>query len=142
MRMLFPICPGSALTNDPGGGREVSVKRRIQLKSHEDDIRRWVGEGRSDEWVASALGTSPSSVQSFRSRRRIFRREATVEPRPEEPGDYSTYEGVVEGAHGRGRGIWFDPEVGGDPNYRDVWQKTGKVRVHLGRDRIVLVPEP
>jgi hypothetical protein len=41
-----------------------------------DDIPRWVEEDRSDEWIASALGTSPSSVQAFRSRNAIYRRGA------------------------------------------------------------------
>ena len=59
-----------------------------------DDIRRWVEEDRSDEWIASALGTSPSSVQSFRSRNAIYRRGAASTLH--DPKDYSSYEGVLE----------------------------------------------
>jgi hypothetical protein len=38
-------------------------------------IRRWVDEGRGDEWIAQELNTTPSSVQSFRSRNSIYRRD-------------------------------------------------------------------
>ena len=56
-----------------------------------DDIRRWVEEDRSDEWIASALGTSPSSVQSFRSRHAIYR--STTTSTLYDPQDFSSYEG-------------------------------------------------
>ena len=55
----------------------MGINQRISLRKYIDDIHRWVEEGRSDEWIASALGTSPSSVQSFRSRNAIYRRHAT-----------------------------------------------------------------
>lgn len=32
-------------------------------------------EGRGDEWIARELNTTPSSVQSFRSRNSIYRRD-------------------------------------------------------------------
>ena len=49
--------------------------RRVALKPHAAKIRRWVDEGRGDEWIAEELNTTPSSVQSFRSRNSIYRRE-------------------------------------------------------------------
>ncbi len=49
--------------------------RRVALKPHASKIRRWVDEGRSDEWIAQELNTTPSSVQSFRSRNSIYRRD-------------------------------------------------------------------
>ncbi|TCJ17345.1 hypothetical protein E0L93_07390 [Rubrobacter taiwanensis] len=49
--------------------------RRVALKPHTSKIRRWVNEGRSDEWIAKELNTTPSSVQSFRSRNSIYRRD-------------------------------------------------------------------
>ena len=52
----------------------MGINQRVSLRKFIDDIHRWVEEGRSDEWIASALGTSPSSVQSFRSRNAIYRR--------------------------------------------------------------------
>ena len=52
----------------------MGINQRVSLRKFIDDIRRWVEEDRSDEWIASALGTSPSSVQSFRSRNAIYRR--------------------------------------------------------------------
>src|SRR5215203_3297912 len=54
----------------------VGINKRASLRKFVVDIRRWVEEGRSDEWIASALGTSASSVQSFRSRNAIYRRDA------------------------------------------------------------------
>ena len=49
--------------------------RRVALKPHASKIRRWVEEGRSDNWIAQELNTTPSSVQSFRSRNSIYRRD-------------------------------------------------------------------
>ena len=49
--------------------------RRVALKPHLVKIRHWVDEGRGDEWIARELNTTPSSVQSFRSRNSIYRRD-------------------------------------------------------------------
>ena len=49
--------------------------RRVALKPHAAKIRRWVDEGRGDDWIAQELNTTPSSVQSFRSRNSIYRRD-------------------------------------------------------------------
>jgi len=49
--------------------------RRVALKPHAARIRHWVDEGRGDEWIARELDTTPSSVQSFRSRNSIYRRD-------------------------------------------------------------------
>ena len=49
--------------------------RRVALKPHTVKIRRWVEEGRDDGWIARELNTTPSSVQSFRSRNSIYRRD-------------------------------------------------------------------
>ncbi len=49
--------------------------RRVALKPHAVKIRHWVDEGRGDEWIAQELNTTPSSVQSFRSRNSIYRRD-------------------------------------------------------------------
>ena len=47
----------------------------MALKPHASKIRRWVEEGRNDDWIAQELNTTPSSVQSFRSRNSIYRRD-------------------------------------------------------------------
>jgi hypothetical protein len=49
--------------------------RRVALKPHASKIRQWVEEGRGDAWIAQELNTTPSSVQSFRSRNSIYRRD-------------------------------------------------------------------
>ena len=49
--------------------------RRVALKPHVAKIRRWVDEGRGDDWIADELNTTSSSVQSFRSRNSIYRRD-------------------------------------------------------------------
>ncbi len=49
--------------------------RRVALKPHAAKIQRWVNEGRGDDWIAQELNTTPSSVQSFRSRNSIYRRD-------------------------------------------------------------------
>jgi hypothetical protein len=93
-----------------------------------------VDEGRSDDWIASALGTSPSSVQSFRSRNAIYRRR--TDSTLQEPQEYSSYEGVIEP---EGPGIWFDPTVGDDPRWQKHWNGTDRVELRLTPTRIVLL---
>ena len=93
----------------------MGINQRVSLRKFTDDIRRWVEEDKSDDWIASALGTSPSSVQSFRSRNAIYRR-GTASSALDEPKEFSSYEGALEP---EGPGVWFDPEIGNDPR----WQK-------------------
>lgn len=117
----------------------MGINQRISLRRFTEDIRRWVEEGRSDEWIASALGTTPSSVQSFRSRNAIYRKHAPS-PLPEslaEPEDYSAYEGVVE--TGGRTGIWLDPAVGDDPCWQRSWKAAARVELHLLPTKIVLI---
>ncbi|QIN77169.1 hypothetical protein GBA65_00050 [Rubrobacter marinus] len=99
-------------------------------------MKRWVDEGRSDEWIASALGTSASSVQSFRSRNGIYRRD--VSAALGNPEEYEVYEGVIEAGHS-GTGIWFDPEVGEGPRWQGRWSGVGKVEIRLSPTKIVLL---
>jgi len=111
--------------------------RRVALKKHEEDVKRWVQEGRSDGWIANALGTSPSSIQSFRSRRGIRRGPDGRGPRA--PRGPAAYEGVLErDPRSRRIGAWFDPAVQDDPFYERRWKKTRRVGVRLTRERIVL----
>src|SRR5918998_5571222 len=112
----------------------VGINQRVSLRKFTDDIRRWVEEGRSDDWIASALGTSPSSVQSFRSRNAIYRRSATSTLY--EPEEYSSYEGVLDS---EGSGVWFDPEIGTDPRWRERWRSTDRVELRLTPTRIVFL---
>jgi hypothetical protein len=112
----------------------MGINQRVSLRKFVDDIRRWVEEGRSDEWIASALGTSPSSVQSFRSRNAIYRRGAGSTLH--NPEDYAAYEGVVDG---EGPGVWFDPSVGDDPRWQKRWSDTERVELRLTPTKIVLL---
>jgi hypothetical protein len=110
----------------------VGIKQRVSLRKFTDDIRRWVEEDRSDEWIASALGTSPSSVQSFRSRNAIYRRPRTSTLH--DPKDYSSYEGVLEP---EGPGVWFDPEIGRPPLAEALEQhREGRAAPHTDQDRL------
>src|SRR5829696_2366247 len=113
----------------------VGINQRVSLRKFIDDIRRWVDEGKSDDWIGSALGTSPSSVQSFRSRNAIYRRHATTSTL-HDPKDYSSYEGVLEP---EGPGVWFDPAVGSDPRWQKRWKSTESVELRLTPTRIVLL---
>ena len=112
----------------------MGLNQRALLRTFIDDIRRWVVEDRSDEWIASALGTSPSSVQSFLSRNAIYRRSggSTLH----NPQEYSSYEGVLEP---EGPGIWFDPEVGNDPRWHKRWKSIERVELRLTPTRIVFL---
>src|ERR671938_18842 len=107
-------------------------KKRIALKPHMDRIREWVETGKTDDWIADALGTSASSVQSFRSRNDIYRRERG----PREP--ESHFEGVLDHGERDGWGMWFDPSVADDPIWKEHWANVDSVVVKVAEDSIVL----
>ena len=113
----------------------MGINQRVSLRKFIDGIHRWVEEDRSDEWIASALGTSPASVQSFRSRNAIYRRHATTSTL-HDPKDYSSYEGVLETVD---PGIWFDPEIGNDPCWQKRWKSTERVELRLTPTSIVIL---
>ena len=112
----------------------MGINQRVSLSKFIDDIQRWVEEDRSDEWIASALGTSPTSVQSFRSRNAIYRHPTTSTLY--DPQDFSSYEGVLEA---EGPGVWFDPEIGSDPRWQKRWKSTERVELRLTPTRIILL---
>jgi cold shock CspA family protein len=107
-------------------------RKRIALKPHMDRIREWVETGKTDEWIADALGTSASSVQSFRSRNDIYRRERG----PREP--ESTFEGVLDHGERDGWGLWLDPSIAEDPIWKEHWSGVEAVVVKVAEDSIVL----
>ena len=107
-------------------------KKRIALKPHMEQIREWVEAGKTDEWIADALGTSASSVQSFRSRNDIYRRERGVRE-PE-----SVFEGVLDHGERDGWGLWLDPAIAEDPIWKEHWAGVDAVVVKVAEDSIVL----
>ncbi len=107
-------------------------KKRIALKPHMKQIREWVDAGKADEWIADALGTSASSVQSFRSRNDIYRRERGGRE-PEK-----VFEGVLDHGERDGWGLWLDPAVAEDPIWREHWSRVDAVVVKIAEDSIVL----
>lgn len=107
-------------------------RKRIALKPHMDRIRDWVDAGKTDDWIADALGTSASSVQSFRSRNDIYRRERG----PREP--ESVFEGVLDHGERDGWGLWLDPSIAEDPIWREHWERVEAVVVKVAEDSIVL----
>ncbi len=107
-------------------------RKRIALKPHMDRIREWVDSGKTDDWIADALGTSASSVQSFRSRNDIYRRERG----PREP--ESVFEGVLDHGERDGWGLWLDPSIAEDPIWREHWAEVESVVVKVAEDSIVL----
>jgi hypothetical protein len=114
----------------------MGINQRVSLRKFVDDVKRWVDEGRSDEWIASALGTSASSVQSFRSRNGIYRRD--IGSALANPTEYGAYEGSIEFGE-TGPGAWFDPEGGDDPRWRGRWSRVGRVEVRVTPTKIILV---
>ncbi len=114
----------------------MGINQRVSLRKFVDDVKRWVDEGRSDDWIASALGTSSSSVQSFRSRNGIYRKNPDAALA--EPVDYEAYEGVVE-CDASPPGAWFDPAVADDPRWQRHWNRIGRVEVRLSPTKIVIV---
>ena len=123
----------------------MAIRRRISLRGHEGSIRRWASEGKTDAWIAHALGTSPASIQSFRSRRRIpteAGRGRRSGPRPlpgiDTDGAGPRYEGVIEREAGGRVGLWVDLAVSEEAVYRGCWAARGKVAVLISRSRIVI----
>ncbi len=110
-------------------------RKRIALKPHMDRIREWVEAGKADDWIADALGTSASSVQSFRSRNDIYRRERG----PREP--EVLFEGVLDHGENDGWGLWLDPAVAEDPIWKEHWSGVDAVVVKVAEDSIVLEPD-
>ncbi len=110
-------------------------RKRIALKPHMDRIREWVEAGKTDDWIADALGTSASSVQSFRSRNDIYRRERG----PREP--EVLFEGVLDHGENDGWGLWLDPAVAEDPIWKEHWAGVEAVVVKVAEDSIVLEPD-
>ena len=108
-------------------------KKRIALKPHIKQIREWVNAGKTDEWIADALGTSASSVQSFRSRNDIYRRDRGAVSELA-----SVFEGVLDHGERDGWGMWFDPAVADDPIWREHWTGVESVVVKVAEDSIVL----
>jgi cold shock CspA family protein len=97
-----------------------------------EQIREWVEAGKTDEWIADALGTSASSVQSFRSRNDIYRRERGLRE-PE-----NVFEGVLDHGERDGWGLWLDPAVAEDPIWKEHWAGVDAVIVKVAEDSIVL----
>jgi hypothetical protein len=117
----------------------MGINQRVSLRKFVDDIKRWVDEGRSDDWIASALGTSSSSVQSFRSRNSIYRKDPGSALA--EPTNYETYEGVLEvdGGPKGSPGAWFDPAIADNSRWQNRWSQVDKVEIRLSPSKIILV---
>ncbi len=117
----------------------MGINQRVSLRKFMDDVKRWVAEGRSDDWIASALGTSASSVQSFRSRNGIYRKDLSA--MLVDPEDYGSFEGTLEpdGGPEDSPGAWFDPSVTDDPRWKSRWSRINRVEVRLSPTRIVLI---
>ena len=112
--------------------------RRVALKPHASKIRRWVEEGRSDDWIAQELNTTPSSVQSFRSRNSIYRRDPVRRGQlSEHPAVLDeTEDGIVLKTDALNSDV-FDREwrryVGGSPN--DLHVIITQDRIYLEKTR-------
>jgi cold shock CspA family protein len=112
----------------------MGAKKRVALKPHMEQIEVWAWGGKTDAWIASALGTSPSSVQSFRSRNGIHRRGRGTQ----EPG--TVFEGVLDHGERDGYGLWLDPSVADDPIWKEHWAGVESLVVKVAERSIVLEP--
>src|SRR5215217_6465348 len=138
MVQLFHTYTGGIDPGNRQARRDRSMadsKKRIALKPHMEQIRVWVDEGKTDEWIADTLGTSASSVQSFRSRNDIYRRER-VKSEPE-----SVFEGVLDDGERDGWGLWLDPAIAEDPIWKEHWAGIEAIIVKVSEDSIVLEPD-
>jgi hypothetical protein len=106
--------------------------RRVALKPHAAKIRRWVEEGRNDDWIAQELNTTPSSVQSFRSRNSIYRRD------PVRRGHLSEHPAVLDVVED---GIVLRTDAGRSEVFDREWRRyvgasPGDLQVVITQDRI------
>ena len=108
----------------------AAPRRRVALKPHAGRIKEWVRADRTDEWIADALGTSPSSVQSFRSRNGIHRTGPV--------GPESVFEGVLDHGERDGWGLWLDPSIVEDPIWREHWAGVESVTVKVAEECVVV----
>lgn len=121
-------------------------RKRTPLRKYEEQISRWAAEGKDDEWIAATLGSSASSIQSFRSRHGIphYKRRSVA---PEEGKRSSsvpyTFEGVLERMRdedGKDRWVvWFDPAIADADTYQP-WLTRTHVRVVPDRRTISVEP--
>ena len=108
--------------------------RRVALKPHAARIRGWVEEGRGDEWIAQELNTTPSSVQSFRSRNSIYRRD------PVRRGHLSEHRAVLEKSDD---GFVIETDAQGSEIFESEWsdylgRQPEALRLIVTRERIYL----
>lgn len=108
--------------------------RRVALKPHAGRIRAWVDEGRDDAWIARELNTTPSSVQSFRSRNSIYRRD------PVRRGRVSEHGAVLDEADGA---ILLKTDAKDSELFEGAWRDHLRrppedLRLVITRDRIYL----
>lgn len=106
--------------------------RRVALKPHAAKIRRWVDEGRADDWIAQELNTTSSSVQSFRSRNSIYRRD------PVRRGHLSEHEAVMDETEG---GLRLETDACTSDVFEREWRSylhgsPGDLRVVVTQERI------
>ena len=113
----------------------TAPRKRVALKPHAGRMKEWVRAGKTDEWIADALGTSPSSVQSFRSRNGIHR-NGIHRSGPREP--ESVFEGTLDHGERDGWGLWLDPAILEDPIWREYWAGVESVTVKVAEDSVVL----
>lgn len=113
--------------------------RRVALKPHAEKIRRWVDEGHDDDWIAQELNTTSSSVQSFRSRNSIYRRD------PVRRGQLSEHPVILEEAKlaDDQSGLVLRTDAAGSDVFRSEWQKhldgpPENLRIVVTRERIYL----
>lgn len=65
-------------------GKEKSLakksNKRVALVPHKQRIKKWVSDGKDDKWIGDALGASPASIKSFRTRHKIQRNAPQPSP--------------------------------------------------------------
>ena len=89
-------------------------KKRIALKPHMEQIREWVEDGKSDDWIADALGTAPRRCSRSAPQRHL-------PPRARSPRARSVFEGVLDHGERDGWGLWLDPAIAEDPIWKEHW---------------------
>lgn len=112
--------------------------RRVALKPHAAKIRHWVDEGRGDDWIAQELNTTSSSVQSFRSRNSIYRRD------PVRRGQVSEHPVVIEQNED---GLLLRTDVGESEVFAREWRSfingaPDDLQLVITQDRIYLEKTP
>lgn len=126
------IHPRSALSNTPLV-KKSTLHWYFPLNRYEDFLKKWIVDGKKEEWKSNVYGQCKSWLDSGLQPRAMTRDSSWGVPVP------------VEGAEGKVLYVWFDAPIGYisatkelTPDWEKYWKQEDTKLVHfIGKDNIV-----